>query len=350
MKQTFKRIFAFVVALTACLGMMGGAMAQAQDGADLEALYPLMDLVCAAAMEAQSDEEYAIVIPDSEGELSPKFVDAFIRLGQTRGAALGVTAEMMNDTAAQQTLMSSIFAAQLPELSTVVPTESEAQYIGFRAGTVNDTGENQTLQVVGEIYLASKPMQEMSTEEFMDITWLDRGIFTFKSDATALNGFRLMGFSSGTDLNMETAFMEYSADIVVEYVNSQLGFTISYPAFFDDELLYEDATGVSAELADKSASFFARRIENTDQSELQSYVDVIASGIQGAKASIVEGLNCGTVSYTTDDGYIVFDVYIVAEKYIYQAELRYKTELASSYSMYNAYMENSFVVDEVAAG
>lgn len=39
-----------------------------------------------------------------------------------------------------------------------------------------------------------------------------------------------MGFSSGTDLNMEEVFMNYNADTVVEYLNSQLGFTISYPA------------------------------------------------------------------------------------------------------------------------
>lgn len=44
MKQVFKRISALVVTLCMLLGCVGGAMAQAQDGADLEPLYPLMDL------------------------------------------------------------------------------------------------------------------------------------------------------------------------------------------------------------------------------------------------------------------------------------------------------------------
>ena len=337
MKQWMKKTFAWVVALVM---MLGCAMAAAEQTADLEALYPLMDLVCAAALDAQGEDDYAIVVPDSEGELTPEFVQAFIRIGQTRGESVGVTATMMTDTAAQKTLLSSIFDAQLPELTAVTAADGESNYIGFRPVTVNNTGENNTLQIIGE----------MSGTEFTDVTWLDRGIFTFRSDASALNGFRLVGFSSGTDLNMEEAFMEYNADTVVEYVNSKLGFTLSYPAVFDDELLKEDETGVSAELPDKSASFFARRIQNTDQSDLQSYVNVIASGLNGAKATVNDMNNYGTVAYTTDDGYTVFDVYLVSENYIYQAELKFLTEKSGDYSMYCSYLENSFASEEGAQG
>ena len=46
----------------------------------------------------------------------------------------------------------------------------------------------------------------------------------------------------------------------------------------------------------------------------------------------------------------MFDVYILTDKYIYQAELSYRKELMGEYSMYNAYLENSFVVDEVSVG
>ena len=318
MKQWMKKTFAWVVALVM---MLGCAMAAAEQTADLEALYPLMDLVCAAALDAQGEDDYAIVVPDSEGELTPEFVQAFIRIGQTRGESVGVTA-----------------------------ADGESNYIGFRPVTVNNTGENNTLQIIGEIYTASKPLSEMSGTEFTDVTWLDRGIFTFRSDASALNGFRLVGFSSGTDLNMEEAFMEYNADTVVEYVNSKLGFTLSSPAVFDDELLKEDETGVSAELPDKSASFFARRIQNTDQSDLQSYVNVIASGLNGAKATVNDMNNYGTVAYTTDDGYTVFDVYLVSENYIYQAELKFLTEKSGDYSMYCSYLENSFASEEGAQG
>ena len=95
MKQWMKKTFAWVVALVM---MLGCAMAAAEQTADLEALYPLMDLVCAAALDAQGEDDYAIVVPDSEGELTPEFVQAFIRIGQTRGESVGVTAAMMTDS------------------------------------------------------------------------------------------------------------------------------------------------------------------------------------------------------------------------------------------------------------
>ena len=133
MKQWMKKTFAWVVALVM---MLGCAMAAAEQTADLEALYPLMDLVCAAALDAQGEDDYAIVVPDSEGELTPEFVQAFIRIGQTRGESVGVTAAMMTDTAAQKTLLSSIFDAQLPELTAMTAADGESNYIGFRPVTV----------------------------------------------------------------------------------------------------------------------------------------------------------------------------------------------------------------------
>ena len=124
MKQWMKKTFAWVVALVM---MLGCAMAAAEQTADLEALYPLMDLVCAAALDAQGEDDYAIVVPDSEGELTPEFVQAFIRIGQTRGESVGVTAAMMTDTAAQKTLLSSIFDAQLPELTAVAAADTTSR-------------------------------------------------------------------------------------------------------------------------------------------------------------------------------------------------------------------------------
>lgn len=347
MKQNLKRFSALVVTLCMLFGCAGGAMAQAS--ADLEPLYPLMDLVCAAALEAQGNDQYSVVIPDSEGELSAVFTDAFIRLGQTRGQSLGVTEAMLTDTMAQMQLLSSIFAAQLPTLSAVVPVQSEPKYIGFRPGTVNNTGENQSIQIIGEIYTAEKPLSQMTDQEAAAITWLDRGIFTFQSDPSALNGFRLMGFSTGTDLNMEEAFMNYAADTVTEYVDSQLGFTISYPAIFDDSMLQEAQDGVTAELPDKSAAFFVHREANTGKSELQGYVDAAAKSQEGAVAAINQQNGYGTVTYAKD-GYTVFDIYVVTPNHIYQAELRYLAEKSKEFSMYNAYLENSFVVAEGGQG
>ena len=141
----------------------------------------------------------------------------------------------------------------------------------------------------------------------------------------------------------------YFEEIAVEY-ESKLGFTVLYPAVFADEMLVEDENGVSATLPDGSANFFAKRVENVNGATLADYVGIIANGISGSIPYVNEEMQYGTVSYTTEDGYAVFDVFALTDEYIFQAELSYQTSLMSEYSMYNAYLENSFVVNELSQG
>ena len=281
--------------------------------------------------------------------LTVSFTDAFFKVGQTYGAEVGVTADMINDTNAQAELLSKIFAAQLPQLEPVVMTDDINGFIGFHPVTVNRGADSATVQIIGEIYLADKPMREMSEADYSNIQWLERAVFTFQSDSTALNGFRLMGYSVGTDLSLEDAMQGYFDQIAVEY-ESHLGFTLLYPAVFTDDLLVESDDGVSAELPDGSASFSAKRIDNTNGANLTDYVGIIANGITGSTSTINEESQYGTVAYTTEDGYYVFEVYIVTDRYIYQAELRFLSSLMSQYSMYTSYLENSFVANELYQG
>ena len=340
--RLFHRVSALLVAL--CLLLCGTAVAESQ--ADLDALYPLMDLVCAAGYDPTAGT--ALMVPDSEGALEISFVDAFIRLGQARGV-LGITGDIMSSPEAQTALLSSIFAAQLPQTELVVATDVGTQYVGFKPVTVNSTGDEGSLQIVGEMYMAPKTLDQLTEEEFSEVLWIGRAIFTFKSDAAALNGFRLMNFSTGLELSVEEEMQAYSESIVVEYVNTKLGFMVLYPSIFTDDLLVEDANGVSAALPDNSVSFFARRSDNATGNALADHVAAVSADLPGAVVDVNEELSYGTVSYTVD-GYAVFDVYVVTKDYVYQAQLRYLTTLMSEYSMYNGYLLNSFGVDELAAG
>lgn len=340
----FHRVFALLVVL--CMLLCSVSVAENQAKADLEALYPLMDLVCAAGYDPTAGT--ALVVPDSEGVLEISFVDAFIRLGQARGV-LGITGETMSDPAAQTALLQSVFAAQLPQTELVVATDVGTQYVGFKPVTVNNTGDAGSLQIVGEMYMAPKAIGQLAESDFSQVLWIDRAIFTFKSDASALNGFRLVNFSTGLELSVEEEMQAYSESIVVEYVNTNLGFMVLYPSVFTDDLLVEDANGVSAALPDNSVSFFARRTENTAGNALADHVAAVAAELPGAVVDVNEELSYATVSYTAD-GYAVFDVYVVTKGYVYQTQLRYLTTLMSEYSMYNGYLLNSFGVDELAAG
>lgn len=344
MKSTLRRVSALLIALCLLLGSV--SLAETASGADLEALYPLMDLVCGAAYDPATGT--ALVIPDSEGVLELTFVDQFIRLAQQR-SEMGVTEAIYMDTQAQTNLLQAVFAAQVPQTRMVVPDDSVSQYIGFQPVTVNNTGDSGSLQIVGEMYMAPKAFDQLGENEFASVQWLDRAIFTFKSDATAYAGFRLMGFSTGIELNVEEEMQAYSESIVVEYVNTKLGFMVLYPSVFTDEMLVEDANGVSAKLPDGSASFFARRDDNVNGLTLADHVAAMGATHADAAVEVNEELYYGTVSYIAD-GYAYFDVYVVTEGYVYQAQLSYRTDLMGQYSMYNSYLLNSFGVDELAAG
>ena len=65
---------------------------------------------------------------------------------------------------------------------------------------------------------------------------------------TALGGYRVDGFSVGSELLMEVQLQDYTNTILVEYSNSKLGFSLLYPSLFQEANFTEDATGVSATL------------------------------------------------------------------------------------------------------
>jgi len=344
MKQSIRKLISGMMILCMVFGLCAGAVAQTT--ADFDALLPVMDLVSAASLYSANAPE---AVPGADGELSAAFVDAFFAVGQVQGADAGVTEQMLSDQSAQAELLGKIFAANASSFGTVAAAENNGAYIGFQPVLVNGGTDGQSVQIIGEIYQASKPMRAMTEADYTAITWLERAVFTFQSDASALNGFRLTGYSVGTDLSIEEAMQGYFAEIAVEY-ESNLGFTLLYPSVFEDELLVEDEYGVSAKLADGSASFFAKRMANENGATLADYVGIIANGITGSISTVNEEMEYGTLTYTTDEGYVVFDVFIVTDQYIFQAELSYLASLMSEYSMYTSYIENSFVVSELSQG
>ncbi len=346
--RAFHKTLAVLVAGCLLMGGLPGALAQGASPSDFEAVQPLMDLVACAVVGQQAETPEGI--PGSEGTLSPGFVAALMSLWEQADPSLGLTREVAADPQQQAQFLGKVFAAQLPPLEGVAQPKETNGYIGFRPVTVNSAADTGSIQLVGEIYWAEKPLAQLTDGEYPQVQWLERGIFTLQSDSTALNGFRIAGFSVGTELNMETAVQDYFDSILVEYVNTSLGFSLQYPSVFTDDLLEEDEAGVSATLPDGRASFFAKRVANVNQSNLGDYVEVIANGIPGSQAQVNEEIGYGAVSYTTGEGFTVFDVYIVTDKYIYQAELSYRSELSNEFSMYNTYLEHTFMVNEISVG
>ena len=343
MNRGVQKVLSMLMILCLALGIYAGAAAETK--ADFEALVPLMDLVCAASQYSPNAPE---TISGSDSELTVSFVDAFFKVGKIYGAEVGVTSAMLGDTAAQADMLGKIFAAKAPALQTVTASDEISGYIGFQPVTVNNL-DGESVQIIGEMYLAEKPMRQMKETDFVNISWIDRAVFVFQKDAAGFGGFRLTGFSVGTDLSYEAAMLAYDEEITVEY-ESKLGFMLLYPSLFTDEMLSEDENGVSAQLPDGSAAFFAKRMANENGASLADYVGIVANGITNSVSTVNEEMQYGTVTYTTEDGFIVFDVFIVTDEHIFQAELTYKTEKMAEFGMFNAYLENSFVVNELSQG
>ncbi len=354
------KVVAWMLAVCLLLGGVAGAMAEMEapvatlvpaSPSEFEALGPLMDAVVGAVMAVSEEPE---TIYDEEAKLILPFVDAFFRVG-AQNPALGITADMLQNPQAQAEYLGKVFGAQLPELEAVAPVEPSGVYNGFCPKTVNMGAEGGGIQIIGEMYSAPKPLKELTEAEYQQVVWRDSAGFTFQEDTAAANGYRLMSFFLGRELTMELAMQNYYEQLLVEYVNNNLGFQLQYPSVFTDDLLVEDQDGLSAEMPDGSASFFAKRVENANQANLRDYVEVIANGLNGAVAQFNDQAQYGTITYAASPdqgqaGYNVFDMYVVTDNYIYQAELRYKTELADKFSMFTRYLENSFQIDEVSVG
>ena len=345
-KLTFRSWIALALTLCLLLGSIGTASAAQTEVSDYGALAPLMDLVACAAISAADEPES---VGNEETTVTPAFIASFFNCGLSADASLGFTADMLTNTDLQAAVLGKIFAAKLPTLEAIAQTTPISGYIGFQPVMVIP-GDTDEVQIAGELYWAEKPMSAMADADFLNIRWIDRAVYGFRPDANALNGYRLTGFSVGSELSMEEAMQTYTESILVEYINTTLGFTVLYPSVFTDDMLTEDGDGVFAKLPDDSLSFFVKRTENSTAANLADYTDVIAKGIPGAKATLNETFSYATVAYDTQEGNAVFDMYIITDKYIYQAELSFRKELSSTYQMYTAYLENSFAVDELSVG
>lgn len=346
MKRAIRRTFVFVAALCLTVSMAAVGVAEETNVADYQAMLPVMDLVASAAICAS---DFPAVIDNAESTLDPTYVTFFFTNGLRADASLGITQETLTNVSEQERILKSIFSAQLPVLDVITPPETTGDYIGFLP-VYKETAEGGDTYLIGEIYRGAKPISQMSAEDYQSLFWEDRAIFTLRADSTALGGYRVNGFSVGSELLMEQQLQDYTNTILVEYINSKLGFSLLYPSLFKEEYLTEDNTGAKAALPDGSAAFSATRTANTAGMGLGDYAMLMSESQTDARLNVNEMFQYATVAYETADGKSVFTIYVVTDKYIYTAELTYPTAQAMTYSMYTMYLENSFVIDEVSVG
>ncbi len=245
--------------------------------------------------------------------------------------------------------MKSIFSATLPALEAVTQPETADEYVGFLP-IYAKTAENGDTYLIGEVYRGSMPIGQMGAADFQTLAWEDRAVYTLRSDDTAMGGYRVEGFSVGSELLMEVELQEYANAMLIEYINTSLGFSVLYPSLFLEADVTEDANGIYAKTEDGTATFSATRAANENGASLADIAAEAAAAAEGARMNVSDVFQYATVAYETADGNSVFSVYIVTEQYVYTATLTYPTSQSILYSMYTMYLENSFMSDEVSVG
>lgn len=339
-----KRAAALLMSL--CLMLGAGCAAEAEKSI-FPALQPLLDLTAAAALRAGEEPEN--VQPD--GTLSEAFVYNFFLLGQKADAALGITAAMLNDTALQADYLARAFAASQPALNGILAFEQDYGYTGVRIMAADESEDGTAVLIIGDLYHAEKPLDQMTEAEYAQVQWLDkRAVVEMRKDDAAPGGWKLISFSVDAELQMEDAAQAYFAEIMVEYVNTEKGFAIQYPAVFTEELLKEEESGISAKLTDGSASFFVKKEQNASGWTLDTLLAGKKQENPAAETNINDISGCGRMTTTLPDGSTQVDLFIVTDQWVYQAQLVYAQSLAKDFSLYSDYMMNSFTADELGIG
>lgn len=339
-----KKLTALMLTLMlSTMALCGGALAAE---ADLSILTPLVDLTASAAMRVGEAPE---TISDTS-TLSSAFVYNFFLMGQQADASLGITADMLTDTAKQADYLSRVFSCGTPALSGILSTGETYDYIGVRLMSSDLSPDGNSVRLMGDLYQAARRLDALTEDEYAQVRWLDkRAVVELRRDTASPVGWKVTAFSVDAELTMEDSTQSYFASAMVEYMSSDLGFSLQYPAVFTESTLKEDATGISGQLPDGSASFFAKKTVNADAWTLEKVIDVRKQETPDAETNINEASGCGRV-VTQQNGYTVADIYIVTEDWVYQAQLRYAPALAMDFSLYSDYMMNSFNADEMGIG
>lgn len=311
-----------VVWLLVMLLLPGAALAQDLD----ESGYVLLDLAATACIAPDGTLEGF-----DEGEMVPEgFAQRFL-------LTFGVGA--LENGQARREYLDDLIAAPLPEM-TQFDERAEIARGGLQLMSIDLDDDGDAAMVMGQLYV----IDQMQNMRYLDA----RAVAEIQRSEGSPLGWQLHRFVIGQELMMEDAAQEYFSAMMVEYYNAAWGFAIQYPAFFPEESILEDQTGVSASAAELGVSFFARREEKTQT------IDVLLQGkkqeIPSLETNMDEMTGCVRTRYISDEGQVVIDFYLEGESALYHAGLIFPQEAQAEYAPYVEYMMNSLSADELGLG
>lgn len=342
MRQVLRRLVVWM--MTLCMA----ATASAEEGVwDFSALLPLVDLTASAAMRVGETPENIT----ADGVLSETLVYNFFLMGVQADASLGITADMLADPAAQTEYLNQAFTAKATADSAIVAFEESYDYIGLQVMASDMDDASNTLTLYGDLYQAEDALNALSEEQQMRMTWLNwRAVVQLHRDEQVPGGWKIDSFTFEPSVALTMDGQDSYHEATLEYVNSELGFSVQYPAEFAEDTMEEGTTGMTATLKDGTATFCVSRTANTQGISLDDRIQQVAGQYADATAAIHEVSQTGRVTGTWANGFIGVTAIIVTDSWIYEAQLSYAPEKADTFAMYSEYMINSFMVDELGIG
>lgn len=342
MRQVLRRLVVWMIVL----GM--AATASAEEAVwDFSAMLPLVDLTASAAMRVGETPENIT----ADGVLSETLVYNFFLMGLQADASLEITADMLADSAAQAEYLDHAFTAGADGTSAIVAFEESYDYIGLQvmASDLDDT--NNTLTLYGDLYQAENALNVLSEEQQMQMTWLNwRAVVQLHRDEQAPGGWKIDSFTFEPSVALTVDGQDSYHEATLEYVHSELGFSVQYPAEFTEDTMEESTTGMAATLKDGTATFCVSRTANAQGISLEDRMQQIGQQYTEATVAVYEVSQTGRVTGTRADGFVEVTAVIVTDSWIYEAQLCYAPEKADTFTMYSEYMINSFMVDELGIG
>ena len=188
-----------------------------------------------------------------------------------------------------------------------------------------------------------------SISDHSQVSWNNSGLFTLQRAPETETGFRIVQFSLDSAQEVSQGINMHHDVEGVEYISS-LGFSLLYPAIFEDQYLVETDGGVKASLPDESAHFSVTRTENVDSVDIHEHVQALNKEYKDEEIPFNELLQTSNVSYIDEEGMIRNVYYIITNDYIYRAELSYIDEHSAELDIFTEYLKNSFVASELSQG
>ena len=223
--------------------------------------------------------------------------------------------------------------------------DEKDRYCGVRPMAVDASEAGDAVRILGDVYLARAQLEELSAEEYMQVQWLDhRAVVELRC---AEGTWSVTSFALDAEWEMEQAAQDYFNNTMMEYVDTEMGFSIQYPAVFGEENVTVTDNGISGWM--EGASFRVECLPNEKNWTTQTLLANKKQETSGAETNIDMNTGVGIITAAEGDEHITF-MAVVTPVHIYQAELRYDQSLVRDFLHYSEYMMNSFSVDEMGLG